>query len=89
MTLHEWQALRRRSWLLLRARYRWQHCVGAGLCLASLVLLVSTDTAAPKPELARPLLGDAIVLLGAMCYACCNVAQEMLLREPASFCCLV
>ena len=69
---------------MLRARYRWQHRAGAVLCLASLLLLVSTDTATPRPERARPLVGDAVVLLGAACYACCNVAQEKLLRAPKS-----
>ena len=56
------------------------------LCLVSLLLLVSTDGAAPQPGgRARPLLGDALVLLGALCYACCNVAQEALLRaQPIS-----
>lgn len=40
-----------RSWLALRARYKWQHRAGAVLCLVSLLLLVATDGAAPQSTL--------------------------------------
>lgn len=70
---------------LLGATYRRGHYAGAGLCLAGLLLLVLTDRSgggggggAPNP-----LLGDALVLLGATLYALCNVLQELLLGESA------
>ena len=77
-----------RSWAFLRARYRPLHCFGAALCLGSLTLLVLTDAAAPALDQQRPLAGDCLVLLGALAYAACNVAQEKLLRAcplPCTF----
>ena len=38
------------------------------------------DASAPKLDQQRPLAGDTLVLLGALAYAACNVAQEKLLR---------
>ena len=82
---HGMKRAHHRSWAVLHARYRWQHCSGALLCLASLALLVATDTAHVPDQAAggqaRPLTGDVIVLAGAALYACANVAQEKLLRE--------
>ncbi len=75
----------RRSWLFLQARYRALHCFGAALCLASVALLVLTDTSVPRSDRAKPLAGDCLVLLGALLYAGCNVTQEKLLRKSSFF----
>ncbi|BDA51211.1 Solute carrier family 35 member F1 [Coccomyxa sp. Obi] len=72
------------SWTFLRARYRPLHCFGAALCLASLALLVLMDASVPKVDQQRPLTGDTLVLLGALAYAACNVAQEKLLRRSTT-----
>lgn len=68
-----------RSWWVLRAQYRLLHCAGAALCLASLALFLFTDSAASQAPDA--VLGDGLVLTGALLYAGCNVTQEKLLRE--------
>ncbi|KAG2488437.1 hypothetical protein HYH03_012944 [Edaphochlamys debaryana] len=62
----------------LAARYTPPHLLGAGLCVAGLAALLVTDggSATGGPN---PLLGDALVLMGSVFYACSNVAQERLL----------
>ncbi len=70
-----------RSWLVLRARYKLLHCLGAALCLASLALFVLNDGADGHAQ--NAVLGDILVITGALLYAACNVTQEKLLR--ASF----
>lgn len=79
----------RSSWAFLRARYRPLHCFGAILCVGSLALLVLTDGRVPQLDQQKPLLGDFLVLLGALAYACCNIAQEKLLRALLFPCSLV
>lgn len=54
--------------------------MGAALCLGSLLLFVLTDTT--DTEAQNAVFGDALVLMGAVLYAACNVTQEKLLREP-------
>jgi len=65
---------------VLKAQYKVLHCMGAALCLGSLVLFVLTDTTDTEAQNAA--FGDALVLMGAVLYAACNVTQEKLLREP-------
>ena len=68
------------SWLFLDAHFKLGHWIGAAICLAGLALLVTTDRAFSSDSKAeRPLLGDALVLMGATLYSFCNVAQEKLL----------
>ncbi|GLC65724.1 hypothetical protein PLESTF_000333100 [Pleodorina starrii] len=66
------------SALALRARYLPGHYTGAALCIGGLALLVVTDGASATGG-SQPLLGDALVLMGSLLYACSNVAQERLL----------
>ncbi|GLC36406.1 hypothetical protein PLESTB_000765200 [Pleodorina starrii] len=66
------------SALALRARYLPGHYTGAALCIGGLALLVATDGASATGG-SQPLLGDALVLMGSLLYACSNVAQERLL----------
>lgn len=47
--------------------------------MLGLVLLVASDHHDPQARAPRPLLGDALVLLGASLYAVSNVSQEKLL----------
>ena len=67
---------------MLSAQYKALHCVGAALCLASLALFVYTDSG--SSEASDVVLGDGLVIMGAMLYAACNVTQEKLLREPSA-----
>lgn len=84
------------SWLLLRARYKAGHYLGAVLCIAGLAVLVLGDSQGPTSNNSSltgssssngsssgsfPLLGDSLVLLGAMLYGVCNVTQELLLAD--------
>ena len=70
-----------RSWFVLSARYKALHCAGAALCLASLALFVYANSG--SSEASDVVLGDGLVIMGAMLYAACNVTQEKLLREPS------
>lgn len=68
------------SWLFLSATYGPKHWLGAGLCVAGVALLVSFDAwQQGSAEMQHPLLGDLLVVLGASCYAVCNVLQEKML----------
>lgn len=80
------------SWLILRSRYRPGHFLGAFCCIAGLLVLVLGDSWASQGNTAsmdidsssasfgsQPLLGDVLVLLGAVLYSVCNVSQELLL----------
>ena len=70
------------SWLFLRANYGPKHCLGAAVCVAGVALLVIFDAwQQSSAEMRCPLAGDALVLLGASCYASCNVLQEMMLGK--------
>lgn len=77
--------------LLLGARYRVLHYIGAAVCIGGLALLVVADDAgAQRSSDTNPLLGDVLVLIGALLYALGNVAQEHLLGEHlCTFCAVV
>ena len=73
--------------LLLGARYRVLHYIGAAVCIGGLALLVVADDAgAQRSSDTKPLLGDVLVLIGALLYALGNVAQEHLLGEHLCTC---
>jgi solute carrier family 35, member F1/2 len=68
------------SYFAFRARYRLAHIAGAGLCISGLAVLLLSDRSEPGSG-SNPLLGDALVLIGAALYAIGNVMQESLLGE--------
>jgi drug/metabolite transporter (DMT)-like permease len=73
--------------LLLGARYRVLHYLGAAVCIGGLALLVVADDAgAQRSGDTNPLLGDVLVLIGALLYALGNVAQEHLLGKLSRQC---
>jgi solute carrier family 35, member F1/2 len=73
--------------LLLGARYRVLHYIGAAVCIGGLALLVVADDAgAQRSSDTNPLLGDVLVLIGALLYALGNVAQEHLLGKQLHTC---
>lgn len=61
-------------WAICRARYTPLHLSGAALCVLGLSVLVVTDRDSETGG-RNPLLGDALVIMGACVYAACNVAQ--------------
>ncbi|KAI8476478.1 MAG: hypothetical protein J3K34DRAFT_259541 [Monoraphidium minutum] len=66
------------SYFVLGARYRRPHYAAAAVCVAGLALLVGSEGASDTAG-AAPLLGDALVVAGALLYACSNVTQELFL----------
>ena len=58
--------------------HRVGHHVGALLCVAGVSLLLLTDSGSSTGG-PRPLLGDGLVLAGAIVYALSNVMEERLL----------
>jgi len=66
------------SFFVLGARYRRQHYAAAALCVLGLALLVATDERSSTAG-AAPLLGDALVVAGALLYSVSNVTQELFL----------
>lgn len=69
------------SRIFLYARYNRGHYAGATACLVGLALLVISDHASSTVSAPHPLLGDVLVLLGAIMYAVSNVSQERLLTH--------
>jgi drug/metabolite transporter (DMT)-like permease len=59
---------------LHRARFRPGHITGGTLCVAGLAVLLATDRSSETGGPA-PVLGDALVLVGAVVYALSNVVQ--------------
>ena len=68
------------SYCILRTRYQHAQYAAAALCVAGLGVLVASDRGSDEAG-ANPLLGDALVLLGACLYAVSNVLQERLLQD--------
>ncbi|GBF90182.1 hypothetical protein Rsub_03315 [Raphidocelis subcapitata] len=66
------------SHFVLGSRYRRKHYAAAALCVAGLALLVASEGRSSTAG-AAPVLGDALVVAGAMLYAVSNVTQELFL----------
>ncbi|CAN6328064.1 unnamed protein product [Urochloa humidicola] len=75
-------------WVIILTRYTlgtryslWQF-VGAGVCVAGLALALLSDAKSPDEDLGKiPLLGDALVIAGTVCYALNNVGQEYCVKN--------
>lgn len=66
------------SWFVFQSRYKSGHILGAILCTSGLAVLVVNDGLTAGGG-SNPLLGDILVILGAIVYGICNVAQEKVL----------
>lgn len=62
------------SFFILGSRYRPRHYAAAALCVAGLALLVASEGRSSTAGQA-PLLGDALVVAGALLYSISNVTQ--------------
>eukprot|EP00897_Mesotaenium_endlicherianum_P007535 jgi/Mesen1/680/ME000109S10898 len=70
------------TWLLLKARYRKLHGLGALVCVVGLLLVMLSDAhAGDRTGGSRPLVGDVLVILGSMLYAASNVTEEFLAKR--------
>ncbi|CAL4893819.1 unnamed protein product [Urochloa decumbens] len=75
-------------WVIVLTRYTlgtryslWQF-VGTGVCVAGLALALLSDANSPDEDLGKiPLLGDALVIAGTVCYALNNVGQEYCVKK--------
>nr|CAB3461322.1 unnamed protein product [Digitaria exilis] len=65
------------TWYALGTRYSFWQFVGAGTCVAglALVLLSDAETTDEQDPGKIPLLGDALVIAGTVCYAFSNVGE--------------
>lgn len=71
------------AWLLLGERVRWRVVAGMLLALAGVAVVVAAETAGAGGGSARgtPLLGDALLLLSALCWALFTVVGAPLTRR--------
>ncbi|PAN19259.1 hypothetical protein PAHAL_3G259300 [Panicum hallii] len=71
------------TWYALGTRYSFLQFVGAGTCVAGLALVLLSDaesTGEPDPS-KIPLLGDALVIAGTVCFAFSNVGEEYCVKK--------
>ena len=71
------------SYIVFKSRYKAGHIVGAILCTSGLGLLVVSDGFSNSGG-SNPILGDILVILGAIVYGICNVSQEKVLSNKTS-----
>ncbi|RLN31082.1 solute carrier family 35 member F2-like [Panicum miliaceum] len=71
------------TWYALGTRYSLLQFVGAGTCVAGLALVLLSDaesTGETDPS-KIPLLGDALVIAGTVCFAFSNVGEEYCVKK--------
>ncbi|XBJ18315.1 hypothetical protein VPH35_009513 [Triticum aestivum] len=71
------------TWYALGTRYSFWQFLGAGTCVAGLALVLLSDAKTPDTQDPNktPLLGDALVIAGTVCYAFSNVGEEHCVKK--------
>ncbi|XP_078181851.1 uncharacterized protein LOC144575539 isoform X2 [Carex rostrata] len=70
------------TWIVLKTRYSVWQFIGAGICVVGLVLVLFSDAGVSSGGGgSRPLLGDALVIAGTLCYALSNVTEEYCVKK--------
>jgi solute carrier family 35 protein F1/2 len=71
------------TWYVLGTRYSFWQFLGAGTCVAGLCLVLLSDARSPDVQDPGkiPLLGDALVIAGTVCYAFTNIGQEYCVKK--------
>ncbi|XP_078181852.1 uncharacterized protein LOC144575539 isoform X3 [Carex rostrata] len=71
------------TWIVLKTRYSVWQFIGAGICVVGLVLVLFSDAGVSSGGVggSRPLLGDALVIAGTLCYALSNVTEEYCVKK--------
>ncbi|KAM0857467.1 hypothetical protein ACQ4PT_048444 [Festuca glaucescens] len=71
------------TWYILGTRYSFWQFLGAGTCVAGLCLVLLSDARSPDVQDPGkiPLLGDALVIAGTICYAFTNIGQEYCVKK--------
>ncbi|RCV17496.1 hypothetical protein SETIT_3G224500v2 [Setaria italica] len=71
------------TWYALGTRYSIWQFLGAGTCVAGLALVLLSDAQSAKEQDPSkiPLLGDALVIAGTVCFAFSNVGEEYCVKK--------
>ncbi|KAF3332075.1 solute carrier family 35 member F1-like protein [Carex littledalei] len=70
------------TWIVLKTRYSVWQIIAAGICVVGLVLVLFSDAGVSGGGGgSRPLLGDALVIAGTLCYALSNVTEEYCVKK--------
>ncbi|XP_020150042.1 uncharacterized protein [Aegilops tauschii subsp. strangulata] len=71
------------TWYALGTRYSFWQFLGAGTCVAGLGLVLLSDAKSPDEQDPgqMPLLGDALVIAGTVCFAFSNVGEEYCVKK--------
>lgn len=71
------------TWYALGTRYSFWQFVGAGTSVAGLALVLLSDAKSPDEQDPGkiPLLGDALVIAGTVCFAFSNVGEEYCVKK--------
>ncbi|KAM3404380.1 hypothetical protein ACQJBY_007462 [Aegilops geniculata] len=71
------------TWYVLGTRYSFWQFVGAGTCVAGLGLVLLSDAKSTDEQDGgkMPLLGDALVIAGTVCFAFSNVGEEYCVKK--------
>ncbi|XP_060967629.1 uncharacterized protein LOC115711672 [Cannabis sativa] len=69
------------TWIFLGTRYSLWQIFGAAICVAGLALVIFSDSGAGDGGGSRPLLGDALVIVGTLFFAMSNVGEEFCVKK--------
>lgn len=71
------------TWYALGTRYSFWQFLGAGTCVSGLGLVLLSDAKSPDEQDPSkiPLLGDALVIAGTVCFAFSNVGEEYCVKK--------
>ncbi|KAH7277659.1 hypothetical protein KP509_38G000600 [Ceratopteris richardii] len=69
-------------WLFIKTKYNIGQLIGVCICILGLVLVILSDVhAKDRSGGSNVLLGDALVIIGAILYAFTNVSEEFLIKN--------
>ncbi|KAH7365156.1 hypothetical protein KP509_18G011600 [Ceratopteris richardii] len=70
------------TWLFIKTKYNVGQLIGVCICILGLVLVILSDVhAKDRSGGSNVLLGDALVIIGAILYAFTNVSEEFLIKN--------
>ncbi|KAF4355064.1 hypothetical protein F8388_022316 [Cannabis sativa] len=69
------------TWIFLGTRYSLWQIFGAAICVAGLALVIFSDSGEGDGGGSRPLLGDALVIVGTLFFAMSNVGEEFCVKK--------
>ncbi|XP_065855301.1 uncharacterized protein [Euphorbia lathyris] len=69
------------TWFFLGTRYSTWQLFGSALCVLGLGLVLLSDAGISSSGGSRPLLGDTLVILGTIFFACSNVGVEFCVKK--------